>query len=72
MAKNLYGQVWKNISGKKENEAALIQSEARLNKAQRLAKVGSWELDLVSGELNWSDEIFNIFEIDKSKFEATY
>ena len=47
-------------------------SATRLNEAQHLAKVGSWELDLLSGELNWSDEIFNIFEIDKSKFEATY
>ena len=47
-------------------------SASRLNEAQRLAKVGSWELDLTSGALIWSDEIFNIFEIDKAKFEATY
>lgn len=47
-------------------------SAARLNDAQHLAKVGSWDLDLLSSELSWSDEIFNIFEIDKSKFHATY
>ena len=47
-------------------------SAMRLNEAQRLAKVGSWELDLESGELIWSDEIFNIFEIDKHKFSASY
>ena len=47
-------------------------SASRLNEAQRLAKVGSWELNLTSGALIWSDEIFNIFEIDKAKFEATY
>ena len=47
-------------------------SAIRLNEAQRLAKVGSWELNLLTGNLVWSDEIFNIFEIDKKKFEATY
>ena len=47
-------------------------NESRLNEAQHLAKVGSWELDLLKGELSWSDEIFCMFEIDKTKFEATY
>ena len=60
------------IKGLKESEAAFKQSESRLNEAQHLAKVGSWELDLLKGELNWSDEIFNMFDIDKEKFEATY
>lgn len=47
-------------------------SEARLNEAQRIAKVGSWELNLLTGELVWSDEIFRLFEIDKRQFGATY
>ncbi len=45
---------------------------ARLNEAQRLAKLGSWELDLVTGELLWSDEIFRLFEIDPAGFAASY
>ncbi len=56
----------------KETEKALLKSEARLNEAQRLAKVGVWELDLLTSELMWSDEIFRIFEIDKNKFNASY
>ncbi|MBI5659077.1 MAG: EAL domain-containing protein [Nitrosomonadales bacterium] len=46
--------------------------KARLDEAQRLAQVGSWDLDLAGGNLLWSDEIFRIFEIDKAKFGATY
>lgn len=61
-----------DISERIETEVAVKQSEARLNEAQRLAKVGSWELDLLTNELIWSDEIFRIFEIDKLKFDATY
>jgi len=52
--------------------AALRESEAHLNEAQRLAQVGSWELDLTTNRLAWSDEIFRIFEIDKSQFGASY
>lgn len=61
-----------DISQRISNKEELELSASRLNEAQRLAKVGSWELDLLSGELSWSDEIFCIFEVDKSVFEASY
>jgi PAS domain S-box-containing protein len=53
-------------------ERALIVSEAQLRESQRLARLGSWELDLVENHLTWSDEIFRIFEIDQSRFGASY
>ncbi|MDH5204679.1 MAG: PAS domain-containing protein, partial [Hylemonella sp.] len=31
-----------------------------------------WELDLATGHLYWTDEIFRLFEIDQQKFGATY
>jgi diguanylate cyclase (GGDEF)-like protein len=37
------------------------ESEARLNVAQRLAHVGSFERNLVSGHGEWSAELFRIF-----------
>jgi diguanylate cyclase (GGDEF)-like protein/PAS domain S-box-containing protein len=55
-----------------EQDQVLRQSEARLNQAQRSARVGNWELDLVSNQLYWSDEIYRIFEIDPAKFGASY
>ena len=48
------------------------ENVARLKEAQRIAHIGSWELDLVSNELHWSDEIFRIFEIDPTRFDASY
>ena len=53
-------------------EEALGRSEASLAEAQRITRIGSWELDLVSGELHWSDEIFRIFELDQEHFGASY
>jgi len=53
-------------------EESLLQSEARLNEAQRISHLGNWELDLVSNALIWSDEIYRIFEIDRERFGASY
>ncbi|MES9958756.1 MAG: ATP-binding protein, partial [Sedimenticola sp.] len=55
-----------------EEVAERHKAEERLAEAQRLAQIGSWELDLGSGRLNWSDEMFNIFEIDNEQVEPTY
>ena len=47
-------------------------SESRLKEAQRLAHLGSWELDLAKNHLTWSDEIYRIFEIDPERFDVSY
>jgi PAS domain S-box-containing protein len=44
----------------KRIEAELRRSQASLAEAQRMARMGSWELDPASGEVFWSDEMFRI------------
>lgn len=46
----------------------LTASERSLREAQRVARVGSWELDIVTQDLTWSDEVFRIFEVDSAEF----
>lgn len=53
-------------------EQAMALSYERLNEAQRIAKTGSWTLDLRSNRLDWSDEVFRIFEIDPHHSAASY
>ena len=43
-----------------------------LNEAQELAKIGHWELDLITNKLHWSDEVFRIFGLKEQEFNATY
>lgn len=43
-----------------------------LNEAQKIAKLGSWHLNLLTGELEWSDEIYKLFELDPKMHEPTY
>jgi len=51
---------------------SLRESEKRLNKAQEMAHLGSWELDLGSNRLSWSDEVYRIFGLKPQEFAATY
>lgn len=53
-------------------EEALKKSETRLNKAQQIAHIGSWELDLITNTIHWSDEVYRIFNLEPQQFSATY
>lgn len=61
-----------DITERLQAETQLRESERRLTEAQRIAQLGSWELDLTLDTLTWTDEIFRIFEIDRSRFGASY
>ena len=47
-------------------------SRAMLERSQQLAHLGSWEFDLVTGRLAWSDEVYRIFGLEPQEFGATY
>lgn len=61
-----------DISKRKASKIALEQSEKLLKESQAIAKIGSWELDLSSNALVWTDEVYRIFGIDQHKFPASY
>ncbi|MCX7192071.1 MAG: EAL domain-containing protein [Proteobacteria bacterium] len=50
----------------------LQHNQELLNETQHLGKLGSWELNLVHGDLLWSDEIYRIFELDPDHFQPSY
>jgi PAS domain S-box-containing protein len=47
----------------------LEAERARLIEAQAVAKVGSWEIELPSLEITWSEQTHQIFEADPSHFQ---
>ncbi len=57
---------------RKQAEDELSRSEARLKKAQRLAHIGSWELDLLKNRLLWSEEVYRIFETLPENYIPSY
>ncbi len=62
----------KDITERVRAEQALRAGAVQLADAQRMARLGNWELDLVGNVLTWSDEIYRIFEIDRAQFGASY
>jgi PAS domain S-box-containing protein len=52
------------IAERKNAEAALQSSETRLKEAQAVAHLGSYEVDVLTGETRWSDEVFRILGLD--------
>lgn len=56
---------------RKATELELKVNSNRLLKAQKLAKIGSWEIDLSSNEMYFSDEFFAIFDIEQQKITST-
>ncbi len=53
-----------DISALKQQEQELRHSDARFRHAERVAQVGSWELDHASGAMSWSAEMFHLFGRD--------
>ena len=55
----------RDITARKQAEEALRESEANLNRAQEIAHLGSWHLDVARDRLTWSDEVFRIFGVPR-------
>src|SRR3990172_11303048 len=50
----------------------LEESSKKLKEAHHIARLGSWDWDIVKNELHWSDEVYNIFGLNKDEFSLTY
>jgi PAS domain S-box-containing protein len=53
------------------NLAALRISQLRLETAQKLAFMGDWELDHLTGKAYWSATVYQIFEVDPQQFSPS-
>ena len=56
----------------KQLELKVAEAVYDLEKAQSIAKIGSWVYDLKSDKLRWSKEIYSMFEVDKNTNENLY
>jgi PAS domain S-box-containing protein len=53
-----------DIEDRKQAEDKLRHSEVQLAQAQRLAHVGSWDWDLRTSKVTWSDELYRVFGLE--------
>ncbi|MFH1686526.1 MAG: PAS domain-containing protein [bacterium] len=59
-----FGQESERPSVEERANEMLRLSEARFNEVQRLARIGSWDWDLVSDTFHWSDVLFELLGLD--------
>src|SRR4029079_9420984 len=63
--------IMRDLTEQKRTEHALRQREETLRMAQQVGNVGSWERDLETDTLRWSEQIFRIVDRDPQTFEIT-
>ncbi len=52
--------------------ATLERREQQLATAQAIARIGSWEWDVVGNRTTWSDELYRIYGVDPASFGGDY
>lgn len=61
-----------DITERKYAEEAFREGEERMKRAEEMAHLGSWELDLINNRLSWSDEAYRILGLQPHEFNPTY
>ncbi|MCY6355675.1 sensor domain-containing diguanylate cyclase [Clostridium sp. ZS2-4] len=69
---NRCNEICCNPEEKKLTQNELRKRELRLKCAQEIGNLGSWEWDYKSNRLDFSDEIYEIFGMDKGKFQGDF
>lgn len=69
---NFVYSIGRDISDLRKIQEKLIASEKLLNEAQKIAKIGSWEFNVKTKELTWSQELHRIFEIPIDNPDTLY
>ena len=54
------------------SEQALRASRARLEQAQTIAQMGSWEWDVRENRVTWSEQLYEIYGLDAATFKASF
>ena len=60
-----------DITAEMATQSKLIESNAKLQLASEIANLGYWTNDLVASKIEWSDEVYKIFELNPETFELT-
>jgi PAS domain S-box-containing protein len=63
--------ILRDVTERKRAEVGLRKREATLSLVQKIARVGSWEMDVATEAMTWSKESFRIFDCRPDKFVPT-
>lgn len=55
-----------------EGEKSMADILNKLNEAQHIAKIGSWDWNIKTGKVWWSEELYTIFEVSPEEYVPTF
>jgi len=61
-----------DISERRHTSEALARTVAQLSEAQRVARFGSWELEVATGKVSWSDEQYRLLGYEPGEVEPSF
>ncbi len=64
--------VFNDVTPIKQATKKIEDFSNRLNEAQKMAKLGNWDFDLINNTIYWSDEIYRILDMEVKEIEANY
>ena len=67
-----YDGLVQDITGQKRVDAALRESNQRLELALQSGRLGIWDLNLLDQSVIWNDRMFELYGLDRATFQPTY
>ena len=61
-----------DITERAETQERLELNEAKLAEAQQIARLGSWEWEIATDRVTWSDELYRIYGVRPDRFSGSY
>ena len=62
----------KMVVERKDYINEILRSQSSLKKAQEIAHIGNWNWDIITGVIDWSDEVYRIFGYEPHEFTPTF
>ncbi|MBT8316957.1 MAG: PAS domain S-box protein [Lutibacter sp.] len=63
--------IYTDISKLKQTEADLRKNLIEFEEIQQIAKIGNWERNYINDKITWSNEMYNISEVDPKSFKPS-
>jgi diguanylate cyclase (GGDEF)-like protein/PAS domain S-box-containing protein len=60
----LWNGILTDITERRQIDEVLRRNQVMLARTERIARIGSWEWDVVTDTVLWSNELFRVFQID--------
>ncbi len=64
--------IFRDITARKRAQEELRRKTEMLERTEQIARIGSWQWEIATDTVTWSDELFRIFQLDPSEGAVSY